>query len=394
MLRISNLQTLTWAPREFKKIHKIKNAHSSHDAKVPIFKKMRKEKFLPILEKAIQAPSADNLQPWKFKLLEEGLELSLEENAIQSFCDAGYLAPYISAGAAIENMRVAASASGLELEAGYLPEKKNPLYVARIEFRAAPLKPHPHLGALNQRLTNRKFYDRKKKMPLSIYDALNRAVASREGFELLWIKKDDPHYRHLAKILGDGDQLRFENRRLHKEFFHILRYNNRESERSKDGLSIGALDAGPFSGFLFPFLKSWKRMRFMNLLGMSLSMNFYTRLQMQSSQAAILLVAPGRMPENFIRGGEVMEHLWHEMTLHGLSAQPMEGLPIFIIDEQVTGGSSLSGKQRNLVKRLKDRFFSIFGIDNEKGLIMLFRIGYAPPPTARTLRRPVESFLV
>jgi len=89
-----------------------------------------------------------------------------------------------------------------------------------------------------------------------------------------------------------------------------------------------------------------------------------------------------------------MQQAWHEMTKQGLATQPMEALPIFILDLQVTGGFSLTEAQRQKVKELREKFYRIFGIHDSNALVMLFRVGLCGPPNHRSMRRPFQTFLV
>ena len=145
---------------------------------------------------------------------------------------------------------------------------------------------------------------------------------------------------------------------------------------------------------LFRLVQSWQRFSFLNSLGVSHLFNFYAQFQMWSSQAAGLLIAKSYEPKDYVLGGEVMEKMWHEITNFKLSIQPMEALPIFIINLRLTGGRSLTEKQRKKLQVLKQEFLSTFGITDQNGLIFFFRIGYAPSPIAHSLRRPLESFLI
>ena len=43
------------------------------------------------------------------------------------------------------------------------------------------------------------------------------------------------------------------------------------------------------------------------------------------------------------------------------------------------------------VRSLRKQLYELFAIDDATGLLMLFRLGVAPPPSARSLRRPVEE---
>lgn len=354
---------------------------------------MNPEDLRFILEKGILAPSADNLQPWRLRPHDASVDLELDARHVKSFCDAGLLAPYISAGAVIENLRVAALQRGFHTSCTYRQSPEAPLKIATLAWRPTEPETPVHLAALDQRATNRKFYDPSKKTDSAVLKNLESLVLRESGFRLLTVANGDARFEALAKILGKADGLRFENERLHREFFNIIRFTAREGLETRDGLTLAALDAGPAGPGMFRLIRNWNRMKMLNRFGMSAVMDGYTRRQIRSSSALLLLVSEKRTPIDFIRGGEVMQRLWHELTLRGIASQPMEGLPIFIIDEQITGGASLSQLQREKIKELRQKFFSVFDITDENGLIMLFRIGYAPAPSDRTLRRSLDSFI-
>ena len=346
-----------------------------------------------LLEKGILAPSADNLQPWKFRVGEQRIDLFLDEARVKNFCDAGFLAPYVSAGAVIENIRVAASSLGFEITVQPFPEPRHPFYVASLGFAPSARKTHPHFPILEKRVTNRSFYQPWRKIEPSLYPRLESAVPKEKGFRLLWIKRKEPSYRKLSHLVGKADEMRFENARLHREFFEILRFDPDEVTKTKDGLDVRTLGGGAETKFLLRLMTSWKRLSFLNRFGLSRLFNLYARLQMASSQAAGLLIGPTQKPEDYLRGGEIMERLWHEITCSGLALQPMEAIPIFILNLQLTGGSDFSPAQKGRLEAMKKDFFEIFGIHDEQSLILFFRMGYGPPVRHRSLRRPLESFM-
>lgn len=349
-----------------------------------------------LLRKGIRAPSADNSQPWKFKPLQDGsaIDIHLDRSRLANFCDVGLFAPCISAGAVIENIAVAAAEEHRRIRTEYLPEKQDPCWIARVHLEdAGHGSPHVHAGVLEHRQTNRRFYEKGFRISPEKFRALNKAIEPAGPCQLLWIEKSAPDFKALAEIIGHADQLRFEIKRLHQELFQMMRFEAREVERTGDGLDFRTLEAGPGAQWIFKCLSSWKRISLLNRLGASRLFNGYARQQTLSSSAVGMLVAKTKQPLDYIRGGEVMERLWHEMTAQGLALQPMEGLPIFLLDLEVTGGSDLSVPQRDRLRELEQRFFEISGVTREQGIILLFRAGRAGPASMRSIRRPLGSFM-
>lgn len=350
---------------------------------------MNQSELIKLVENGILAPSADNLQPWKFRIAGSQIDLFLDPKYTQNFCDERLLAPYLSAGAVIENMRVAAAEHQYGLTLSYFPNSNDPTFVATLRLAENDSHNASHFPVLRQRITNRKFY-LGKKINESIYSKLERLVQMEKDFKLIWIKKNDERYRQLSRILGQADQLRFEHQRLHREFMNTMRF----AKQAKDGLDYRTLEAGPASVFLFKLISSWNRLRLLNVIGISRLFNFYTQLQLNSSEACGLIVSKNHIAMDYVVGGEIMERLWHEVTFQNLSIQPMEALPIFLIQLKETGCPEFDPKQKRELMELKEAFYSLFPIQESNGLIFLFRMGYAHPPKVRSLRRDVESFLV
>lgn len=346
-----------------------------------------------IITKGILAPSGDNTQPWKFRLLEDGIELYVTSGPGQHFFETGYRTLYFSAGAVIENMRVAAARMGLRLVPAYFPNPSNPLLVATARFERGDSGGESD-DALERRATNRKFYHPKKKIDASVYSKLSAVVSVEKGFRLLWITREEPAYSKVCRLIGDSDQIRFENKKIYEDLPPVLRFNPREVDQTRDGLDLRTFETGPGGFFLFKLISSWNRLKCLNYLGMSRQFNLYARWQMMSSQACGLVAAPGHGPADYVLGGEVTQRAWHEITQLGLSIQPMEALPVFTVNLQLNGGRDFDETQKMKVKQLKDELYSLYGLPEQSGAIFLFRIGYADPPSARSLRRPLESFLV
>lgn len=361
---------------------------------------MKSELMQTIFEKGIRAPSADNLQPWKFQVHPEidQAEIYLDPDRLHHFSDLGGAAPHLSCGALIENIGVASRQWGYRLKVEYLPEKKNACKMAHLHFDPASPVEDPHFSVLDRRATNRKFYEASPEIPDSVFTKIQTLAEENSEARLLWLKRQDWGYSHLAKIVGRADQLRFEIQRLHEEFISLLRFGSKQAEFYGDGLEVESLEAGLSGPAVFKLMGSWSRMKSLNRFGMSRMFNFYARLQMLSSRAAGLLIArkPSNLSTLYLKGGELMERIWHEATLQGLAFQPMEALPIF--DVALRSGEEglkvFTADQRTLLSSLLTGFRQAFQIGGEDPILFLFRVGYASPSTTHSKRRPYQDFLL
>ena len=355
---------------------------------------MNQDDLQYILKRGILAPSGDNMQPWRFKVTESHeVELHVMASLAHPFFEAGKRTLYFSAGCVIENIRLSAAQKGYRLNPIYFPEASNPSWAALLCFeKDRSLKGDD--SVIRRRRTNRKFYHWNHKVHPLILSQLSKAASEQDGFKLHWMAEGKSSYSRICQIVGEADQIRFENKAVFEELPPAFRFNHKGAEETKDGLDIRTMETGPAGPFLFKLLSSWKRLKLLNHFGMSLQFNLYARLQMMSSQACGLLVGPNYESLNFLKGGELMERIWHEITRLGLSLQPMESLPLFSLNLHLNRGKDFNETQRKKVTKLKEELFSIYGINQNQCPIFLFRMGYADSPSARSLRRPLESFLI
>ncbi len=89
----------------------------------------------------------------------------------------------------------------------------------------------------------------------------------------------------------------------------------------------------------------------------------------------------------------MVERLWHEATLEGVAVQPLEGLPILLIQERLNLLGDFSSEQRRLIQTWGEAFYRLFQIRPENGLLMLWRLGHAKPTGVPSLRRDVKTFI-
>lgn len=352
------------------------------------------ERIQSILTSAVLAPSADNLQPWKFCLKGDEVQLFLDPLRLSNFCDEGLLKPFVSAGAVIENIRVASQQAGFNPRVVYFPDPHQIHWIATLYFESRHATFHAHYEVLQRRRTNRKFYKSNQPLAEPIFDKLKLAAESEGGTRLIWIKKKDSDFRGLAKLMAEADELRFQIKRLHSELFHMMRFNAAEALRTHDGLDIRSLELDLPSRAAFKLMRHWSIQEFLNQIGFTRLFRFYTQKQIESSQAIGLLISENNQPVDYVHGGEKMERFWHEATLQGLSLQPMEALPIFLLNEQQNRLSGFDDLQRKKIAEFHQRFYEFFPLKNQQGLIFMFRLGYADSVETFSLRRPLESFMI
>lgn len=329
------------------------------------------------------APSGDNLQPWSFASDGCALLVRHDPNRDQSLFNVRHLASFIALGAVLENVLIAASAEGYFANIKYFPNGQSDHLIARITFAQGASK-DPLADYLDKRCTNRRPYE-KKAIPsetLSSLDGIKRFPAAN----LVWVH-DPTKLGALGKIVAQADRLIFENQRIHDHLFSTLRWNRTEVEQTRDGLPIESLELGKIGSMAFRGLKRWSVVSFLNYLGFSRAAAGNSVGLMQRCAAAGMITAPDLSPASFMEAGRVFQRLWLQAMQANLALQPMTAIIFFQLRSRLADYSGLSGEQITVVDGLRRELERFFGLTEDRVPAMLFRLGYAAAPSARTIRR-------
>jgi hypothetical protein len=222
--------------------------------------------------------------------------------------------------------------------------------VADIQFTAAvPGCPVDACGdAIFARTTNRRLYERSRRVPGSILDELAHAAASRGDARVDWLD-DDPRRSRILRLIFAAERERFANERLHRELFEAIRFDVGWLATSETGLPPGSLEIeAPFRP-IFKALRRWSLQRAMNAIGGSRLMAVRAAWfpAWTAPHIALLTVPRGSVVDGWVTE-EVIERMRGELN-------------------------DLAGDRR---------------------AVMIARLGYAPAPTVRAGRGSEHSYVL
>lgn len=338
------------------------------------------------------APSGDNTQPWRFRWDGLHLHVTFVSERARSLYEARWAASWISLGAVLTNIALAAGARGVRIDATTFPADDAPDVVARIRLESGALLADPLMAAIPDRCVNRRAYQRVA-IPATVRDEIAAEAAAIPGLALAWHDTDRAK-RQIAALAAQNDRVLFENRTLHDGLFRWLRWSTAEVEGSRDGMPIVTMELTPFERAGFRVLRSWPWARLAAVAGITRGLPLRARSIYRRSGALALLSTEGDAPDDFVRGGQVLQRIWLTATLRGLAFQPITGITFLLLRLRLMGGDGLSQAHRRLLQRLDREFREIFPSAGDRvAPVMLFRVGVASPPSARAPRLPLDQIL-
>ena len=332
------------------------------------------------------APSGDNLQPWSFRVDGDNLLVSHDPTRDSSLFNVQDLASFIALGAALENITIAASKDGYRSDISYFPKGRNNEVVARVSFHSGE-QPDPLAEVLDRRCTNRRPYEKTAISPATL--ASLDVTKQFSTVNLYWVQ-EPIRLATLGKIVSRADRLIFENQQIHNHLFSTIRWSQAEVERTRDGLPIASLELGKLGSLAFQRLKSWSLLQFLNYLGFSRAAAGKSIELMRRCSAPALMTAFEVFGENFLEAGRAFQRLWLQATKNNLALQPMTAVIFLQLRSRLGDYSGLTADQVTVVDQLRRDLAGFFGRSPDVVPAMLFRIGFAPDPSARAIRRSVS----
>jgi nitroreductase len=340
--------------------------------------------------------SADNGQPWKFLWRDGRLRVLLDALRAQSYFDCDRSLAHIGLGTVMENLAIASAHFGYSASIQVFPaglSDNEP--VAEISFTSGALAGHPLYPAIQARATNRKPY-RADSVPLGVQATLQRSVAGWPGKRLVLIEAAALR-RQIARLTAQVELIRFDFTcsDVHRDFFQILRHTAAEASASGDGLWVDCLEVDAFQRTFLRLLRSQRLAEWCSRIGLGRLFARQTISLLKHTPLIALAIGSGpwsaQRREDFIDSGRFWQRFWLVVTEQGLSCQPMATLPLFFGQHEHYGEKFVPRPASRTIEKCRREFDTEFKISPQEHLFMVFRVGYASPPSARSYRRPLKD---
>ncbi len=344
-----------------------------------------------ILDIARWAPSGDNSQPWRFRIMADDVaQVYIYLNPLLAF-NRDHLGTYLAAGMLLASIRMAASSFGGHIDIQKSEQSDSEKLVYDIRFISQSVMPHELAPFITSRSVCRRAYTTRP-VGQSIKKSLQKAVG--DNYEIIWYEK--ARKWQFIPALFVNAKLRIFSADIFNEYCRAIDWENEYSETKMPSTTLGLSRMTRFVARFF--MRSWVRFNFFNryLLGYFLPVMEMDVVPGVMCGAHCVIKArsrPGTIDE-YVSAGEAVQRFWLTATQQGLLHQPHMTPLIFSQYALEADMSSERADIRHLLEKLKSLMLDILGGPEELNrTVWAGRIGYGTPGRSRSGRRSLYELL-
>ena len=337
---------------------------------------MTRESLERILERAVHAPSGDNVQPWLFSFDGASLVVACDTAADTSFYNTDQCASFAAIGALITNIELAAATEGLRADATVSADGS-----VRVTFaEGATIDPLQEF--IEARCSNRKVF-RATPIPESALEKF-RAVP-RLGLANVHFATGDAKDA-IATACSANEIVVLENSDMHDFLFNHISWTH-DSDAENPRFFVDTLELkGPQ---LIAFKLYARRMgaRILNGLGIAHVVAKHNAAIYRSAPLVATVCVQDDSVHAYIDAGKLLQRIWLIATQAGLAAQPMAGVPL--LARSIRKGNTYTLSRAHLDLILDAESCIAATLPGSIHPFLCLRVGYAEQTSARTRRRAV-----
>lgn len=345
--------------------------------------------LVEIIRAACHAPSGGNLQPWKWKVASDSLQLFVDKSCTSSFLDFKGIATYIALGASIENAVIKAKGLGYTVDFNYCSDF---MHIADIKLMNDEFDVSPEDKILAESLFER-HTNRNIESDIINLNEIERAALKNvlvHDNELILIEQRDELMK-LAEIISGTEHLRLLNTEGHQNFVEEMRWSASEAEQTGDGIDIRTLDLKDSEKIgiriskdpnVIKHLREWD-------LGLTFREISY-KTATHSSAIGIICRKSVQTSQDLMQVGRDMERVWIKANAIGLRFQPQS--PITLIKNQLENpNSSLTKSEQEKLQGYYKELCEFVSSKINAEPVFLFRLFKSQREAVKSYRKPLTE---
>jgi hypothetical protein len=349
------------------------------------WRKDSNEGTLALVRAAILAASPHNTQPWLFKVTNSSIELYIDTKRNVGALDPYLREEHIGMGCALENLMLAAAASGYQATLTLLPGKLGPIpaepkqeLLAHVDLAAGNREESELYDSIPRRHTNRSAYSPEKPIPPQFVDTLSR-LTSNEPSVKIFLFTEEAERKRIVEISSAANDEIYSDPEVKRGSERWIRIHRSSVQTFRDGLTIDAAGLPPIATGIAKIMPSWM----LRWAASRSPKNGYSNLMLSAPLIGIIAVPDRYDREDCLRAGRIWQRAHLLATARDLGGRPCNEAVEMIDHEKALG------KQARRAGLLGD----VIG-DAAWQPTFVFYMGY-PTWTARASpRRPIESVVL
>lgn len=348
-----------------------------------------------VLRLARWAPSGDNGQPWRFRILGRTQALvHVEDTSARVLYDYKGRASCLAAGALLETASIAANAMGFCLHWERVPHVHGEQGGWCFRCELEPL-PHWTCDGLARHIESRSVQRRAlSRAPLQAIHRmkLEESVAAVPGMQVLWMDAPGDRLR-MAKLMWLNGWIRLSAPEAYAAHCAAIEWRSRYSFERMPDSSIG-LDPWSLAAMRWA-MRRWERV---DALNRYCAGTWLPRLQLDvlpslRCAAHFLLLCSARpcSDMDYLEAGRAVQRFWLTAERHGLRLQP-EVTPL-TFHWHHKDGARVSRREpvQQRVGVLSRRMECMWPGETLERCVFMGRVGYGPAATSRSLRKSLHD---
>lgn len=338
-----------------------------------------------LAQAAHHAPSADNLQPWRFDWDGQTLSVSYDSDRVgNSTFRADSPATLLAFGAVLENLSQAAEALKIDLKPQISSEfgvNTPVVFKTSIERKDKLTVPADSLP-LFKRHTNRLSY-LPKPLPSNLTSLLKKRTLEKARVVILENKSE---INMIAYLVRKASEVRFQIQEIHEWLGKSLRFGA-EAGKARNGLDVLTLDLPLGGTLLLRLIKDWRRMAFLNRFGLYKLMAAIDAAPVRKAPALLGIISPSKT-NDLIDAGRLMNRIWIHLNSENIAVHPY-----YVVADQIhrLQEACVPDRLTSQVTILEEKSRRIFHLQENERLQMLFRAGYPKSQPNLSKRLPLET---
>jgi len=338
---------------------------------------MNIDQFISIVS---TAPSADNSQPWLVS--DDGQILSIRyfhrSNTPDPFGAFGH-ATLISGGALQETIDTLLKLGGQPTSQSIVRANEKTWILDIPKSTIVLANPDSDYSCITSRHTNRH--------PFKAFGGAIPGLPSGESDCKVLAITQPSDISILASSLKSCCEARFNNQELHEWLFSSLRWTDEEASNGT-GLDVSTLHLPPGGRLFMHGIAPWKRMKFLNRLGLYKLMALADTIPFITAPAIVAFIGKTNWKDIWDTG-KCMQRTWIHLNQQGFSVHPYYA--ITDLGNRLKNGK-LNPRWTEPVKNAQEDIRNLLGLNHDEELHMLFRVGISKTIPVRSRRLPTNAF--